>query len=113
MTKCVYFIDTALVIEYISTNKKMCKITTDHVREKGYMFNCDDVNDVNRVTPEEFHKNIQCKLNENTYNEYIYNNDLWTTKSYKKKYEKFVENLVHDIDKIIKIYKETKAKVYE
>jgi hypothetical protein len=76
-----YYIYKTLIIEYISTSKKFCKITTHTKRKKQ----TNDLKNINKI-------------------KMIFEEKNWACSSYQKKYEHKLKE-ISDIDVIIKIYK--------
>jgi hypothetical protein len=80
------YVYKTLVIEYISTKKMICRITTD-IKRKKYLQNTTNL----------LSEDINLK-------EKIIYDKSWVCDSYKKKYEPKLRE-IYDIDKIIKISK--------
>ena len=93
---CDYYVDTSLVIEYLSADNRLCKITTDYGNKKRYLSNqkLDDLND---------------KLKKHTYIKILYEQNSWIKDSYQKKYEKRLKRDFPLIHKLNKVYKSVNA----
>jgi len=108
---CDYYIQTELVIEYIDKNGRLSTIYTDIFINKGYIFQISDYDsdDVWETADKKYNAEIQRRIQENTYNKFIFDNDNWIKQSYKKKFEQRLMREFKEIDNIKKIYKKTTA----
>jgi len=100
---CDYYIDTSLVIEYLSADNKRCKIITDYNIKKRFISNKHDLNEQTY---------IDNKIIKNTYIKKIYENTNWIKDSYKKRYETRLKREFPLINKLIKVYKSSRAQKY-
>jgi hypothetical protein len=100
---CDYYIDTSLVIEYLSANNQPCKIITDYSIKKRFISSKSDLNEQTC---------IDNKIIKNTYKKIIYENTNWIKDSYKKRYETRLKKEFPLIYKLIKVYKSCHAHKY-
>lgn len=96
--KYEYYIASFIVIEYISKDGKICKISTDNEKQKQIL----DIsnNDINCIP--ELLKSRQ--INKDFY----FENDKWKDKLLKETYAKKIKREIPKIYRLIKVYKETK-----
>lgn len=109
--KCHYYIQKELVFDYQSKNGKIYTIYTDRKIQKGFIFNYpdEDSDDDSVITNIKFRGELQRKIKENTYNKILFNNGKWSEESYKKKYEKSLNETCTDIFQLLKVYKKITA----
>ena len=105
----VYWISNNIIIEYISTENKICKYqkTTMISRHRIFLKNYSSYNkqDNNEIKRQKFNQYIKENINEN--NEDIYLNNKWKTNNYKNIYREQIKKIKKNINakKIIKVYK--------
>jgi hypothetical protein len=108
---CDYYVQTELVIEYINKIGRLSYIYTDRVIGKGYIYEPPDYDsdDDLETMDKKYNAEIKRRIEENTYNKILFENDIWIKESYKTKYN---ERLIRDFKEIYnikKIYKKTTA----
>jgi len=108
---CDYYIQNELVIEYESKAGKRNTIFTDRTTEKGYIFKASDYDsdDDEDTAYNKYKAEIQRRIEDNTYNKMLFENEVWIKESYKKKYEDYILKTFNQIHKIKKVYKRTSA----
>jgi hypothetical protein len=102
-----YYKLSELIIQYINESGAICKITTNSVREKGYIhwypgYDSDDDHDTQHTY---FMIEMERILKENTYVKMLYENDTWIKPSYEKKYMNELKHICPGIVKLVKVYK--------
>jgi hypothetical protein len=95
-----YYVDKYLIIEFISVDSRLCKITTDLIRKYKYFKHLYDKDTLNKK---------QEKINKKKNQKIIFENGYWVKNTYKKKYEKKLKREFGKMNKLIKIYKENIA----
>ena len=100
-----YWKSTNMVIEYISCENKICTLHRAIHMDKCNLFLHNylkyDKNDNDSVKYQKFQDYIQETIKENTTREYIYINNEWVNKLYKKIYKKKIQT---EMNKLIRIY---------
>ena len=99
---CDYFIQTELIIQYYSKDKKIKTIRTNRLIKKCYLYY--QKNEENDITYE-----IDKKIKDNTYQNILYKDENWINNLYKKKYKNYIFKSFNDIDKLIKVYENNTA----
>lgn len=100
---CDYYTESAIVIDYISFESKICKIvkTTKierHFLDKNYKLNNENYDkDI-----EEIEKISSIKI--------IYSEGTWKKETYQQKYESWLRKKFPEIKSFIKIYKRKSSK---
>jgi hypothetical protein len=105
--RCDYYIQKELVIEYQAKTGKIHTIYTDRIIQKGFIFNYpdEDSDDDIFTSNKKFQAELKRKIKENTYNKILFKNGKWIEETYKKKYEKSINETCKDILHLIKVYK--------
>jgi hypothetical protein len=108
---CDYYVQTELVIEYLNKMGRLSYIYTDRVIDKGYIYNPPDYDsdDDLETMNKKYHAEIKRRIEENTYNKILFENDIWIKESYKTKYNERLMREFKEIYNIKKIYKKTTA----
>jgi hypothetical protein len=108
---CDYYVQTELVIEYLDKMGRLSTIYTDVFINKGYIFQISDYDsdDDLETSDKKYNIEIERRIQENTYNKIIFDNDIWIKETYKKKFEERLRREFKEIDNIKKIYKKTTA----
>lgn len=108
---CDYYIQTELVIEFRDKDSKICVIHTNIKLEKGYIFSYpdQDSDDDFDTQDKKFQVELERRIQQNTYNKMLFENEVWIKESYKTKYEAYLFKTYKDIVKILKIYKKYSA----
>jgi len=99
-----YYVDNYLIIEFISVDSRLCKITTDLIRKYKYFKHSYDKNTLNEKKE---------KINKKNSKKIIFENESWFKKTYKRKYENKLKREFGAIKKLVKIYKEKIAFIEE
>jgi hypothetical protein len=109
--RCDYFIQKELVFEYQAKNGKIYTIYTGRTIQKGFIFNYpeEDSDDDIITANKKFKAELERKIKENTYDKILFKNGKWLEESYKKKYEKSINETCKDILQLIKVYKKLTA----
>jgi hypothetical protein len=83
---CDYYVRTELVIEYLDKMGRLSKIYTDVFINKGYIFQISDYDsdDDFETADKKYNIEIERRIQENTYNKIIFDNDIWIKETYKK-----------------------------
>lgn len=102
-----YYIQSDLVIIYKDSNNRSCKTITNRNLKKVYFtnipgFDSDDDEESQKI---KYNDALEKFITTNNYKKYIYQNEKWIKKSYKKRYLKDLRMLCPGIVKIIDIYK--------
>jgi hypothetical protein len=108
---CHYYIQKELIIEYQAKNGKIYTIYTDRTIQKGFIFSYpnEDSDDDSVTANRKFRLELQKKIKENTYDKILFKNGRWIEESYKKKYEKSLQETCSDILQLLKVYKKLTA----
>jgi hypothetical protein len=104
---CDYYIKSDLVIIYTDSNNRSSKTITNRYLKKIYFtnipgFDSDDDEENQKI---KYNEELEKFITTNNYKKYIFNNEEWIKKSYKKRYLKELRMLCPGIVKIIEIYK--------
>jgi len=108
---CDYYVQTELVIEYVDMMGRISSIRTNRRLDKRYIFDYIDYDsdDDQETSYKKYIAEIERKIEENTYNKIIFENDNWIKESYRKKYEEQINREFKEIHTLKKIYKKTTA----
>jgi hypothetical protein len=99
---CDFYIEKSLIIEYTSSNGKICKIARTTKREKGF---------IDKYVPgcNKYERRLKKKLAKNSYVKMIYEKKTWAKEGYQQKYEEKIRKWFPEIKDFIKIYKDSIA----
>jgi hypothetical protein len=108
---CDYYIQTELVIEYIDIIGRISSICTYRDITKCYIFNYpdEDSDDDVETSHKKYLAEINRKIEENTYDKVLFENNAWIKESYRKNYEEQLKREFKEICKFKKIYKKVTA----
>lgn len=108
---CDYYIQTELVIESVDSSGRLSFTYTNRNVEKGYIYQPSDYDsdDDWETVGKKYAAEIQRRIEENTYNKILFDNNGWIKESYKKNYDAFLKRDFKDITNIKKIYKKVTA----
>jgi hypothetical protein len=108
---CDYYVQTELVIEYVDIIGRISLIRTNYSLDRGYIYQSPDYDsdDDQETCYKKYKAEIAKKIEENTYNKILFENDEWVKESYKKKYDVFLKREFKEIHKFKKIYKKVTA----
>lgn len=104
---CDYYIQHDVVIDYYSKDGTIKKHTINIMTERGYVGFIDDENEDNIKIEAEYKRQLQLRLDNNTYKIIFYENGNWTM----NKYEEIINDILSDLDneRYIKIFKNVYA----
>jgi hypothetical protein len=97
---CDYLIETSIIIEYYSKKGEVCKIVTNTKRKRGFI-------DKIKYKSKKLIKKLDKKISKNCYTKNIYEDNKWIKDIYQEKYERKLKLWYPEIDKFIKIYKDS------
>lgn len=108
---CDYYIQSILVIEYIDKNSAKSITQTNRIIKKCWIgdipdFDSDD--DYENQT-KKYREEIERLIKKNTYKKILFENDMWISSSYEKKYIRDIPFLCRNMVKLVKIYKDYSA----
>jgi hypothetical protein len=108
---CDYYIESELVIEFRDKDGKIRVIHTNIKLQKGYIFSYPDEDSDDDIDTQDkkFNAELERRIQENTYNKILFENEVWIEESYKKNYENYLFKTYKDIVNFIKIYKKYTA----
>lgn len=108
---CDYYIQTELVIEYVDIVGRISSICTNLDITKGYVFNYSDKDSDDDVETcyKKHLAEIKRRLNQNTYDKVLFENNVWIKESYRKRYEEQLKREFKEIYTFKKIYKKVTA----
>ncbi len=108
---CDYYVQSELIIEYIDKMGRNSVIHTNLSLDKGYIFNYTDFDsdDDDETKYKKYLVEIERKIEDNTYNKILFENNAWVKESYRKKYEEQLKREFKEIVEIKKIYKKVTA----
>jgi len=94
---CDYYVESSLIIDYVSNKGSICRIITNTTRERGYIKEEDE---------EVFLKALKRKVKKNTGIKMLYDNNVWLKDKYQNRYEKKLQKRFPEIKEYKKIYKD-------
>jgi hypothetical protein len=97
-----YIIQSDLIIEYIDINGTISKTHTNR-QVKKYYINVNQFEDSDYE--EEYKKQLNTCILENTRKKMLFENDNWIKESYRKRYEKKLLGICPRLNKLIRVYK--------
>lgn len=108
---CDYYIQSKLVIDYLSKDGKICTIYTNMEIKKGYVLTWDssDSDDDLETSIQKYKRELERKIKEETYDKILYENGKWIKDSYCNNYEAKLLTTYSEISKLIKVYKKNIA----
>lgn len=108
---CDYYIQHDVVIDYYSTDRTIKRHIINIMTERGYVGFIDDENEDNIKVEAEYKRQLQLKLDNNTYEIIFYENGNWTMNKYEEKYKERINDILPDLDneRYIKIFKNVYA----
>lgn len=108
---CDYYVKTELVIEHLDSRGRLYFTYTNFNLEKGYIHQPSDYDSGDNLETDgkKYKAEIQRRIEENTYNKVLFENNEWIKESYKKNYEDMIKRDFKEITNIKKIYKKITA----
>jgi hypothetical protein len=108
---CDYYVQTELVIEHQDSIGRLSLTYTNRKVEKGYIYQPShyDSDDDWETAGKKYDAEIERRIEQNTYNKILFENDTWVKESYKNNYDVFLKRDFKQITNIKKIYKKVTA----
>lgn len=93
---CDYYVESSLIIDYVSNNGSTGRIITNTTRARGYVKEEDDI----------YLKTLKRRLKKNTGIKILYDDNTWLKEKYQNRYEKKLQKRFPEIIEYKKIYKD-------
>lgn len=112
---CDYYVKTDLIIIYYNDKGEIIEIIANSHKEKKYIYfvQDEDSDDDIETSRQKWDNELNKRLDENTYQKILFENNTWVKESYKKNYEyEFEYRLQYkcpNLVTLIKIYKDVTA----
>jgi hypothetical protein len=94
---CDYYVESSLIIDYISDKGNSCRIITNTTRKRGYVTEKEETS---------FLKSLKRMLKKNTGIKMLYDNKEWLKEKYQKRYEKKLKKRFPEILEYKQIFKD-------